>query len=526
MGIITLLDVGYKGMPYPIAMKKLSVLLIALALANALPALARDPNIVLIYADDLGYGDVTAYSAASKIQTPNIDRMAAEGMLFTDAHSASTVCTPSRYAVMTGRMPFRNGFRGVFTGVDGPCLIESDRLTIAEMLQQSGYRTALIGKWHIGMTFLDRDGRPVQETSDAKGVELVRHADFSRPIADGPLDHGFDVFFGTVSCPTTDWLYSYIDGDRLTALPGEVRERSDYPEHAWSGDFRAGVVSPDFDVEEVDMVFLEKSLAFMQEQVATNPEQPFFLFHSTQAVHLPSFPSDSMKGKTDAGPHGDFIHQLDWTVGEILARIEALGIDDHTLVILTSDNGPEATTVIHMLEQHDHYGSHPWRGVKRDQWEGGHRVPFIAKWPGEIPAGSVCEQPICQTDLMSTFAAIVGYTLPQNAAEDSFNLLPLLEGDDSETIRPYILHQTQRLELAMRQGPWKYLDHQGAGGNDYSQPKMAPLRRDATDWDYPAQLYNLDEDPEEMHNLYATHPEKVAELKALLEETKATGRSR
>ncbi|HKK19793.1 MAG TPA: sulfatase-like hydrolase/transferase [Opitutales bacterium] len=489
-------------------------------------ASAGPPNIVLIYADDLGYGDVQAYHPGSIIPTPHMNRLAEEGMLFTDGHSASTVCTPSRYAILTGRMPFRNGFRGVFTGVEGPCLINSARLTLPEMLQEAGYHTALIGKWHIGMTFLDRNGKPVYQTSNAGGLDLVAHADFSRPIADGPLNHGFDTFFGTVACPTTDWLYSYIDGDRLTALPGPVRDRENWPQNPWTQDFRAGVVSPDFDFQEVDMVFLEKSLEFLEEQAAERPEQPFFLFHSTQAVHLPSFPSKSIQGKTEAGPHGDFIFQFDDTVGEIIAKLDELGLSHNTLVIVTSDNGPEVTAVRNMLEYFDHDGAHPWRGLKRDQWEGGHRVPFLVKWPGKINAGSLSDQTISQTDLMHTFAAMVGYELPDDAAEDSFNFLPVFLGEATEPVRPYTLHQTHKLELAIRQGPWKYLDHRGSGGNDYSREKMRFARRAGSDWLAPGQLYNLDEDPQEMHNLYHQHPEKVEQLKELLEATKQSGRSR
>ncbi|MEM9017054.1 MAG: sulfatase-like hydrolase/transferase, partial [Verrucomicrobiota bacterium] len=294
-------------------MKQLLSILLALGLLSN--SAAETPNIILIYADDLGYGDVGCYNPESKVPTPHLDRFAAEGMRFTDAHSPSTVCTPSRYSVMTGRMAFRLDYRGVFTGVEGPCLISPDRLTLPEMLQEAGYRTALFGKWHIGMTFLDRDGKPVYETSKARGVELVNQADLTRPIADGPLDHGFDEFFGTVCCPTTDWLYAYIDGDRIPVLPEKIRDRDALPQHPWSFDCRAGLQAPDFHLEEVDVVFLEKSKAFLEKHVKENPDQPFFLFHSAQAVHLPSFPDDAFKGKTKAGPHGDFIFQFDFIVG-------------------------------------------------------------------------------------------------------------------------------------------------------------------------------------------------------------------
>ncbi|MEM8955574.1 MAG: sulfatase-like hydrolase/transferase [Verrucomicrobiota bacterium] len=510
-------------------MKSLGRLFSWIALVSVLPAtlVASQPNIVFIYADDLGYGDVACYNPDSKIPTPNLDRMAAEGMRFTDAHSPSTVCTPSRYGVLTGRMPFRLDYAGVFTGVQGPCLITAERLTLPEMLKEQGYTTALFGKWHVGMTFLDHDGKPVYETSKKNGVDLVNHADLTRPIADGPLNHGFDHFFGTVCCPTTDWLYAYIDGNRIPVLPEGIRDKEKLPNHAWSFDCRPGLVAPDFDFEEVDMLFLEKSQDFLKDHVSNHPDQPFFLFHSAQAVHLPSFPGNEFKGKSGAGPHGDFIFQFDHIVGELLKTLEELGIAENTLVIVSSDNGPEVGTVIHMRKDHNHNGSHPWRGMKRDQWEAGHRVPFLAVWPGKITPGSVSAQTICQTDIMHTCAAITGYDLPDDAAEDSCNLLPVLLGEDNDQpVRPYTLHQTIRLALAIRRGDWKYLDHQGSGGNKYGVGRLEDHPSPDSAPDAPAQLYNLKSDPGETTNLYFEHPEIVQELKSLLEESKSTGRSR
>ncbi len=494
------------------------------------------PNILFIYADDLGYGDVSCYNPKSKVSTPHIDQLAADGIRFSDAHSPSTVCTPSRYSVMTGRMAFRLNYPGVFTGVQGPCLIEEDRLTLPQMLREKGYATALFGKWHIGMTFFDKAGRPIPEiqtelengrSRTESGVALVNAVDFSRRITDGPLDRGFDHFFGTACCPTTDWLYAYIEGDRVPVPPNQRFDKSPLPVHDYSRDNRIGMIAPGFDMETVDLLFLEKSQAFMKEHVRTKPDQPFFLFHSMQAVHLPSFPADRFKGKTAAGPHGDFIHELDHIVGELLATLDQLGVAENTLVVFSSDNGPEVPTVIAMRRDYDHDGAHPWRGMKRDQWEGGHRVPFIARWPQKIKPGSISSQTICQTDLMATCAAIVGYELPHNAAEDSFDILPALFGSSQDkAIRPYTLHQTIRLGLAIRKGPWKYLDHQGSAGNNYDQERLGPYRIKDTAPNAPGQLYNLNTDPGETENLYYQHPEIVTELKFLLEESKTSGRSR
>ncbi|MEX0321731.1 MAG: arylsulfatase [Puniceicoccaceae bacterium] len=495
------------------------------------------PNIVFIYADDLGYGDVGCYNPESKVPTPNLDQLAEEGMRFTDAHSPSTVCTPSRYSVMTGRMAFRLNYSGVFTGVQGPCLISEDRLTLPEMLKEKGYETALIGKWHIGMTFIGKDGKPVYEAQEsveakfgnrASGLELVKLVDFSKRISDGPLDHGFDHFFGTVCCPTTDWLYAYIDGDRIPNPPERILNRAaeGLPVHPYSKDNRIGMLADDFDLQEVDMVFLEKSKAFLEAHASAKRDKPFFLFHSAQAVHLPSLAGQDFRGKTKAGPHGDFIFEFDFIVGELLKTLRRLRLDENTLVIVTSDNGPEVTTSIHMRGDHHHNGSHPWRGMKRDQWEGGHRVPFIASWPGKIKPGSISHQTICQTDMMATFAAITGYSLPNDAAEDSFDVLPVLLGTDDAPVRPYTIHQTIKLALSIRQGDWKYLDHRGSGGNNYRSARLEPFVLEETAPDAPGQLYNLRTDPGETRNLYFEFPQKVKHLKALLEETKRSGRSR
>ena len=513
-------------------------IIIGSAMAQQLSVASEHPNVLVIYADDLGYGDVGRYNPESKVPTPHMDRLAADGILFTDAHSPSTVCTPSRYSVMTGQMAFRLNYAGVFTGVQGPCLISSQRLTLPKMFKESGYETALFGKWHIGMTFRNDKGQPVYELQDEivaehgrldSGNKLVEIVDYTKRIAGGPLDHGFDHFFGTACCPTTDWLYSYIDGDIIPNPPTALldRKKEGLPTHPYSKDNRLGYKSDDFDLQEVDVVFLEKSQAFLRDHAIRNPERPFFLFHSAQAVHLPSFPGKDFRGKTNAGPHGDFIFQFDHIVGELLATLDELGLSENTLVIVTSDNGPEVPTSIAMRGDHSHNGSGPWRGMKRDQWEGGHRVPFIARWPGKIEAGSESEQTICQTDIMATCASIVGYELPEDAAEDSFDLLPALLGQDrGKPIRPYTLHQTNRLALAIRKGPWKYLDHQGSGGNSYEQERLLPFALSDSAPGAPGQLYNLDTDPGERNNLYFERPELVKELKALLEETKRSGRSR
>jgi len=499
--------------------------LLLLLLAMPLAAFGQSqPNIILILADDLGYGDVGCYNAESKIPTPNLDRLAGEGMRFTDAHSPATVCTPTRYSLMTGQMAFRVPNGGtVFQGAGGPSLIAPDRLTLPAMLKKQGYTTAAIGKWHVGLTFRDKAGEAIHSGER----EDVQRIDYSRRIEGGPLDIGFDHFFGTACCPTTDWLYAFIDGDRIPVPPAGLIDKSKLPKHPYANDCRTGYIAPDFPMEEVDLVFLKKSREFIAEHVRKSPDKPFFLFHSTQAVHLPSFPAPQFKGKTQAGPHGDFIHELDYLVGEIMADLERLAIADNTLVLFSSDNGPEVTSVVHMRADHGHDGAKPWRGVKRDNWEGGHRVPLIIRWPGKVKPGSTSDQLVSLTDVMSTIAAITGAELPRNAAEDSFNFLPVLDGTATAPVRPYLLTQAfaGKSSLAIRQGHWKYLDHRGSGGNRYDSGELKPFALPDNAPDAPAQLYDLATDPGETTNLFFEHPSIAAELKALLDQTITHGRS-
>jgi arylsulfatase A-like enzyme len=486
----------------------------------------QPPNILIILADDLGFGDVSCSNPEAKVKTPNIDALARQGMRFTDAHSAATVCTPTRYSLMTGQMCFRTGYRFVFTGIGGPCIITPERLTIAEMLKESGYRTAMVGKWHVGMTFYDKQGQPIHNG----GRDAIQRIDFTRRIDGGPVDQGFDTFYGTACCPTTDWLYAFIENDRIPVPPTGLIDKAPYPTNDYTHDFRQGYAAPNFDASEVDLVFLDKSKKFLRDHVTNNPDQPFFLFHSMQAVHLPSIPAKRFRGTTQAGPHGDFIHEMDWIVGDLVKTLESLDIADNTLVVFCSDNGPEAPTVVAMRRDYGHDGARPWRGVKRDQWEGGHRTPLIVKWPHKVDPGSTSAQLISTTDLMATCAALVGYELPNDAAEDSYNMLGVLLGEQGdESVRPYGLQQTMVHSFSIRVGDWKYLDHQGSGGNDYDRDdprwSMKRYKLPDTDPDAPGQLYNLAHDPGETTNLFSKRPEIVSKLKAMLDESIQQGRS-
>ena len=426
---------------------------------------------------------------------------------------------------MTGQMAFRLPTGGtVFQGAGGPSLIAPGKLTLPAMLKKQGYATAAIGKWHVGLTFRDKAGEAIHSGK----LEDVQRIDYSRRIEGGPLDHGFDRFFGTASCPGTDWLYAFIDGDHIPVPPTGRIDKSKLPKHPYANDCRAGFIAPDFPIEEVDLLFLKKSREFMEQHRRTSPDKPFFLYHASHAVHLPSFAAPEFKGKTQAGPHGDFIAEFDHIVGELMATLEKLGIADNTLVLLSSDNGPETTSVVHMRSDHAHDGAKPWRGVKRDAWEGGHRVPFIVRWPACVKPGTTSDQLSCLTDVMATVAGITGAELPHVAAEDSFNILPILEGMATIPIRPYLITQafSGSRTLSLRRGHWKYIDHRGSGGNNYDKGELKPLALPEADPEAPAQLYDLTTDPGETTNLYSKKPELVKELKTLLEHSKSTGRSR
>jgi len=289
------------------------------------------------------------------------------------------------------------------------------------------------------------------------------------------------------------------------------------------------MIAPGYNLEEVDLVFLKKSQGFIEQHVKKSPDKPFFVYHSMQAVHLPSFPADKFKGNTKAGPHGDFIFEMDWVVGELLKTPDRLGLADNTLVIFASDNGPEVPTVISMRADHKHDGARPWRGVKRDQWEGGHRTPFIVRWPGKVKPGTTSGQLTSLTDVMATCAAVAGAKLPNNAAEDSYDILPVLLGTQGDKpVRQYMLQQTMSLAMSIRRGNWKYLDHKGSGGNNYTREgrwgmKQYALKELAPD--APGQLYDLAVDPGETTNLYNKYPQVVKQLKAQLEQFKSSGRS-
>lgn len=491
-------------------------------------AASRLPNILLVYADDLGFGDLSCYNPRAAYETPRLDRMAAEGIRFVDAHSPSTICSPSRYGLLSGQQIFRStgGGGGAFEGPDGPSYLKPGTLTLGDMLRRAGYRTGVFGKWHVGLTWLGKDGRRL-----GGGFETAPLIDYGKslPLVDGPQAHGFDASFITPNCPTTDPLYVYVENG-LVPVPADRRHRADSlpnPGGKWRWDNDEGWMAPGYEFVKADLLFFEKTRQFIVEHRKERPERPFFAMLSTQIAHAPVLPAPEFEGATRAGPRGDFVRQLDTLVGRLLDLVAELGIDRETLVLLNSDNGPETTHVAWMREDHGHDPAGGWRGMKRDGWEGGHRVPFIARWPGRIPAGQVSSQMTSTTDLFATLASIVGYRLPDDAATDSFDMLPAMLGtlEPGTSIRPHLLTQSFRGQFQIRRGAWKYLDHKGSGGNDYAKGPLKPYALPEAAPDAPGQLYDLERDPGETTNLYFAREPERRELQALLERLKSGGRS-
>ncbi|MFT7542147.1 MAG: arylsulfatase A, partial [Gammaproteobacteria bacterium] len=501
-------------------LRRALVLTVMFSIASRGADAQKLPNIVIIYADDLGYGDLSAYNPEAAYQTPRLDRMAAEGIRFIDAHSPSTICSPSRYGLLSGQQVCRTG-RGsrAFEGPGGPSYLAPGEMSIADMVRQQGYRTAIFGKWHVGLSWYDEAGERL-----GGGFENSLLIDYERstPLEDGPNARGFDESFITPNCPTTDPLYLYIENGMVPTPASQRHDRSTLPNPGgkWRWDNDEGWKSPGYRFVDADLLFFDKTLQFMEDHRKDHPDQPFFVIVSTQISHAPVLPAPEFEGKSGAGPRGDFVHELDVLTGRLLDALDELGIDDNTLVLFNSDNGPETLHTDWMRRDHEHDAAGGFRGMKRDGWEGGHRVPFIARWPGRIPAGQVSAQMTNTTDIFATLASVIGYELPEDVAVDSFDMLPAMLGTqgDDDPIRPHMLTQSFRGEFQLRQGPWKYLAHVGSGGNDYTRDIMKPYALPETAPDAPGQLFHLQRDPGETSNLYFEQESKRKELQALLEQ--------
>lgn len=479
---------------------------------------ATKPNFVYILCDDLGYGDVACLNPEGKIKTPNMDRIAREGMMFTDAHSGSAVCTPTRYGIITGRYAWRSRLKNGVLGGLSPHLIQPNRLTVAGFLKQQGYHTAAIGKWHLGMDWAIKPGKDVSE-STIESREQVWNVDYSQPIKNGPNRVGFDYYFG-ISASLDMVPYTYIQNDRVTALPTEDR---DFPLMLGreQGRCRKGPTAPGFEVEDVLPMLTRKAVDHIGQRAGeARKGKPFFLYLPLNGPHTPIAPTKEWRDKSGLNYYGDFVMQVDWTVGQVLKALDEHNLSANTLVILTSDNGCSPQAKFEELVPKGHNPSHIFRGHKADIFEGGHHIPFLVRWPGKVKPGTTCSDTICLTDFYATCADILAKKLPPDAAEDSVSILPDLLGTAKGPVREATVHHSVNGSFSLRQGKWKLELCPDSGG--WSAPRPGTQQAAGLP---PVQLYDLSQDIAEKYNVQDQHPDVVKQLTALMQKYVDDGRS-
>ncbi|MFP4157577.1 MAG: sulfatase family protein [Opitutales bacterium] len=472
-----------------------SVLFLMLSLATLALGKNQPPNIVYILADDMGYGDVSLYNPEGKIPTPNIDRLGKEGMMFTNAHTPSSVCTPTRYALMTGRYCWRSRLKqGVLLKANEPSLIEKDRLTVADLLKSAGYKTEMIGKWHIGMKWPEDD----------QSAEAV---DWSAEAVGGPVDCGFDRFFGVASSLDIP-PYTFIDERTVTKLPTE----------RFTEKVRAGPGAPGFELDEALPTLADEAVASIRAK--RDDSTPFFLYFSLTSPHTPIVPTEEYRGKSGLNLYGDFVMQTDAVVGQILQVLEETGQAEDTLVIFTADNGCAEAANFRQLLKKGHNPSGPWRGAKTSFYEGGHRVPFVLRWPARVKPGGQSNEPVCVTDFMRTAAALTDTEMPEDAAPDSFDMSHLfLRTEPAGPVRDLIISQSFNGLFSIADARWKLIPNMsGKSLMSYPNDDQYPDRYDT--W----QLYDLQNDPGETANVYAEHPEEARRLAKRFLEAVDSGR--
>ncbi len=475
--------------------------LLTLLLLPHLVMAADKPNIIIVLADDMGIGDLTPGNPDCKIKTPHLQTMADEGIHFLDAHSTSAVCTPTRYGLLTGRYNWRSvKARGVLSGTS-PHLIPADRPTIAHMLRKAGYTTQMIGKWHLGWDW-HKDGEKI---------------DFTKPVKNGPDINGFDGYYG--HCGSLDMPpYVWVDTGKCTAVPdreeGVTKKQDPY------GWYRKGPISPDFKIDDVLPHLFAKSVAYINEKAPAAKEgKPFFLYLPLPAPHTPIVPVPPFKDASGINSYADFVMQCDHHMGQLFNALKENSIDENTLVVFTTDNGCSPEGNFKILKEHSHDPSGGFRGHKADIYEGGHRVPFIVRWPKGIKAGQKTNAIACHTDLYPTMEAITGQTRQDIGGEDGYNLVPVFNGESTTTGRNTLISHSISGHFAIRQGDWKLCLSAGSGG------WSAPRERDAQKRGLPSmQLFNLAEDKAEQKNLVETHPERAQELLKILQSEVDNGR--
>lgn len=476
---------------------------------------AERPNIVIIYADDMGYGDLAIQNPESKIPTPHLDRLAKEGLRFTDAHSSSGICTPSRYAMLTGRYHWRQ-FHGIVNSWD-ESVFAADRLTLPEMLKTKGYKTACIGKWHLGWDWAAIRKPGAKQTADGQKLTWPADAfDWSKCIPNGPLDHGFDYYFGD-DVPNFP-PYTWIENDRVLEAPTVPYVPDPTPSEG-AAEGRPGPMVAGWKQDAVMPKLTQRAVAWIAEQKGS--DTPFFLYWPWTSPHAPIVPTTEWQGKTKAGGFGDFMAQSDDHAGQLLKALDENGFSENTIVIFSADNGPERYAY-DRIKNFEHRSSGPLRGLKRDIWEGGHRVPFVVRWPGVVKPGTVTDGLMSQIDIMSTLARIVGVELPAASAEDSHDQLALWKGGASA--RTSIVHNTNANHYAVRQGDWVLID--APSGTVSQVPAGFDEANGYTKNPHAGALFDLRSDIGQRKNFFAEQPERVKELQALLTRTRGAGEVR
>jgi arylsulfatase A-like enzyme len=472
----------------------------------------ESPNIIVVLLDDLGYGDISLYDVNNKLKTPNIDRIGKEGIKFTDAHTPSAVCTPTRYGLLTGRYNWRTRLKnGVLTG-KSKALIPNSRTTLASMLKKKNYHTGFIGKWHLGWNWSLKD--QIDTTGEGWNMDDFNIIDFAGPITNTPKDLGFDYSYGHSG--SLDMApYVYVENGKATALPDKTTVNTG--DYSW---WRKGPTSPDFVHEDVTPNFFRRSISYIQNN--SKKDKPFFLYLALPSPHTPILPTEEWQGKSGLNPYGDFVLMIDNYIGQMLATLKNEGIENNTLIIFTSDNGCSPEANFEELIAKGHNPSSIYRGHKADIYEGGHRVPFMIRWPDKIKESKVSKKTICLTDVLATLADITGYDMADDEGEDSYSLMPILTNNKSNSpLREATVHHSINGSFAIRKEEWKLIMCPGSGGWSFPRPN----NKEAIDTFPEIQLYNLADDPGEVSNLQAQFPDKVNQLKEILVAYINNGRS-
>ena len=496
----------------------LCALLLALPLTCSAATKPR-PNFVYILADDLGYGDVRCLNPEGKIATPHMDRLAAEGMRFTDAHSSSAVCTPTRYGLMTGRYNWRSRLKSGVQGGMSPDLIEPGRPTVASFLKAEGYHTACFGKWHLGFDWQRHPNTPAFRDTIEKGPDGW-NVDFTQPIGGGPLRVGFEHYFGIAA--SLDMVpYTFLQDSRVTVLPTVDKSFEMTAGREKNGHTRTGPAALSFEAVNVLPEITRHAVEYIRAHAAeAKAGKPFFVYLPLNAPHTPIAPSPEWQGKSGISPYADFVMQTDATLGAVLEALDQAGLRDDTLLVMTSDNGCSNQANLPELAKAGHNPNHVFRGHKADIFDGGHHIPFLARWPGHVAPNSIYKELACLNDWFATVADILEKPLPANAAEDSVSLLPALKGGTAP-VRKRLIHHSVNGSFALRQDQWKLILAQDSGGWTAPTPGSAAAKG------LPAvQLYDLSKDIGEEHNLEAEKPELVAQLTRVLLGEIANGSTR